>query len=238
MRGYRLVVPALLASGCQPAQRSSLALLKNGDASLCVQNDVRSALGERLRQGLPGYTIRYADTTVIGFDAAILRMTCVTRAIGYSDARPGQGSEVRYTVSPNLDSGGLIVAVDAAGLRDFANALDPQPSPTPTPSATIGEAALIGRYIASDRPRSECDGDAVVSFGADHGYAADGIEGSWTLAGETVTVTARYTDDTDRPGEAAGFVWTALGRSGDGLSYRDASGAAGLLQRCADAPPP
>lgn len=237
-----LLCPALLLAACQQGDRTTMDLLRAGDAGVCIARDVEATLRQLVLP--PGkeaanYTVGLSDTTLEAFDKAVARATCNT-ALTVQDSKGTTIIErvmIDYVVAPSAQNpdtflvSGEIAPLRARVTQAMITAEEDRVEneafrqKTEALNALVKPGWLIGRWVPDPASSEACSDGPYDQFNKGGSY--DGYEtvGRWALKGIELAIAAEG-DRTTRYIEAATM---------DTMSIATGHGGTAEYRRCSKA---
>lgn len=231
----------ILLPGCKPAANDATALLKAGDARICVAPEVEDTLREMIAPKpdlAKAYSVTFSDATLESYDPQVHKALCNTRVTVQG---PGGGlighAPLNISVSPSArDDGQFLVTAqgidayhqqlvdDNAERAEQAASEQAQKADEERLNAIVKPGWLIGRWVDVDAGSDACTQSGYNEF-ARGGTAklSDGSDARWHMEGRLVTVIGLNESQT--------FDITAA--DSDTMSTRYASKEEENLRRCA-----
>lgn len=196
----------ILLPGCKPAANDATALLKAGDARICVAPEVEDTLREMIAPKpdlAKAYSVTFSDATLESYDPQVHKALCNTRVTVQG---PGGGlidhAPLNISVSPSArDNGQFLVTAqgidayhqqlvdDNAERAEQAASEEADKVAEEKLTALVKPGWLIGRWVGAKAGSDACSQKGY--FGFVRGGVADFGDGAsfrWTMQGRRVSI--------------------------------------------------
>lgn len=196
----------ILLPGCKPAVNDATALLKAGDARICVAPEVEDTLREMIAPKpdlAKAYSVTFSDATLESYDPQVHKALCNTRVTVQG---PGGGlidhAPLNISVSPSArDDGQFLVTAqgidayhqqlvdDNAERAEQAASEEADKVAEEKLTALVKPGWLIGRWVGAKAGSDACSQKGY--FGFVRGGVADFGDGAsfrWTMQGRRVSI--------------------------------------------------
>lgn len=238
-----LALATTLLASCSATSndQSAMALLKAGDAKLCVAGDVEDALRALIMpkgQDAKGYTISFADATLETFDKVVSKATCHANlriGVGSDDLVPSTGIDFTVVPSAQHPDTFVVAAAVAPYQEQLANALayeaahqeqarqrDEHASKL---AATVKPGWLIGRWVPNNQGSDACAQGPYYHFAKRGRWGNEGGAGRWQLANQDLSII----------GTGAAITQSIVEADANSMTLDDSQGQQVAYRRCTQA---
>lgn len=231
----------ILLPGCKPAANDATALLKAGDARICVAPEVEDTLREMIAPKpdlAKAYSVTFSEATLENFDPQVHKALCKTWVTvqgpsgSLIDRAPlevavtpsARDSEQFLITAQGIDAYHQQLVDDAASRAEREASEQAQKAEEERLNAIVKPGWLIGRWVDVDAGSDACTQSGYHEF-ARGGTAklSDGSDARWQMQGQLVTLIGSN--------ESQAFLINDAGN--DTMSIRYASKEEENLRRCA-----